>query len=150
MWRVVRTQFKSPLPLSFMFLESSRLFPPLHVQLQTGKCKLPDFWGLLQRAQDLLLGDAEDSVSFDSEGNFVFNRRLRGMQRISLMVCSWSITQIHAAVNIIGPEMLKNQAEFGRTCAAVFKIFFNPALYRRTQCTQRLVSGVAIAAIPSV
>lgn len=47
---------------------------------KAGKCKLPDFWGLLQRAQDLLLGDAEDSVSFDSEGNFVFNRRLRGMQ----------------------------------------------------------------------
>eukprot|EP00435_Cladocopium_sp_Y103_P009782 s275_g2.t1 len=40
----------------------------------------------------LLLGDAEDSVSFDSEGNFVFNRR-------------------------------------------------------RTQCTQRLVSGVAIAVL---
>ncbi|CAE7591646.1 unnamed protein product, partial [Symbiodinium natans] len=23
----------------------------------------------------LLLGDAEDSISFDSEGNFIFNRR---------------------------------------------------------------------------
>ncbi len=135
-----------------MFSESSRLFPP-PVQLQSRKVQTAWLWGTPSTCSGFALGGCRGQRFLRFGGQFRVQPQAR-WHAVNLVhvlpSCEPNWLRDAQSKEMCGVRNSEKSSWLKQNMCGSVAHPFNPALCRRTQCTQRLVSGVAIAAIHSV